>query len=140
MPTIDRSRVEHVAGLARIALTDEELDRFTGQLEVVLGAIKQLKDVDTSAVPPSASVLPLENVMREDEPRPSLPVEVVMSQAPDREGDLFRVQASLEERPDAGAPAHDHRDRATSALARRLGARARRCLPRRREGRFIQRV
>jgi len=82
-------------------LTDEELDRFTGQLQVVLGAIEQLKDVDTSAVPPSASVLPLENVMREDEPRPSLPVEVVLAQAPDREGDLFRVQASLEERPDA---------------------------------------
>jgi len=94
MPAIDRSRVEHVAGLARIALTDEELDRFTGQLQVILGAIEQLKDVDTSAVPPSASVLPLENVMRED-------VEVVLAQAPDREGDLFRVQASLEERPDA---------------------------------------
>lgn len=101
MTTIDRARVEHVAGLARIALTAEELDRFTGQLQVVLGAIEQLKDVDTSAVAPSASVLPLENVMREDEPRPSLPVELVLAQAPDREGDLFRVQASLGERPDA---------------------------------------
>ena len=101
MPAIDRGRVEHVAGLARIALTDEELDRFTGQLEVVLGAIEALQDVDTSDVSPSASVLPLENVMREDEPRPSLPVDVVLAQAPDREGDLFRVQASLEERPDA---------------------------------------
>jgi aspartyl-tRNA(Asn)/glutamyl-tRNA(Gln) amidotransferase subunit C len=101
MPAIDRKRVEHVAGLARIALTDEELDRFTGQLQVILGAIEQLKDVDTSDVPPSASVLPLKNVMREDEPRPSLPVELVLAQAPDREGDLFRVQASLEERPDA---------------------------------------
>src|SRR5258708_33568148 len=101
MTYIDRARVEHVAGLARIALTDDELDRFTGQLQVVLEAIEQLKDVDTSAVQPSASVLPLENVMREDEARPSLPVEVVLSQAPDRDGDLFRVQASLEERPDA---------------------------------------
>ena len=100
MPTIDRSRVEHVAGLARIALTDEELDRFTGQLQVVLGAIEQLKDVDTSAVPPSASVLPLENVMREDEPRPSLPVEVVMSQAPDREGDSLHP----EDDPRTGSP------------------------------------
>ena len=99
MPAIDRGRVEHVAGLARIALTDDELDRFTGQLQVVLGAIEQLKDVDTSDVPPSASVLPLENVMREDEPRPSLPVDVVLAQAPDREGDFFRVQASLGERP-----------------------------------------
>ncbi|HLZ48329.1 MAG TPA: Asp-tRNA(Asn)/Glu-tRNA(Gln) amidotransferase subunit GatC [Candidatus Limnocylindria bacterium] len=101
MPAIDRGRVEHVAGLARIALTDEELDRFTGQLQVVLEAIEKLQDVDTSDVSPSASVLPLENVMREDEPRPSLPAEVVLAQAPDREGDLFRVQASLEERPDA---------------------------------------
>ena len=101
MPEIDRARVEHVAGLARIALTEEELDRFTGQLQVVLGAIEQLKDVDTSDVPASASVLPLENVMREDEVRGSLPVESVLAQAPDREGDLFRVQASLEERPDA---------------------------------------
>ena len=101
MTAIDRARVEHVAGLARIALTDEELDRFTGQLQVILEAIEQLKDVDTSAVQPSASVLPLENVMREDEPRPSLPVDIVLAQAPDREGDLFRVQASLEDRPDA---------------------------------------
>ena len=99
MPAIDRGRVEHVAGLARIALTDDELDRFTGQLQVVLGAIEQLKDVDTSDIPPSASVLPLENVMRDDEPRPSLPVEVALGQAPDREGDFFRVQASLGERP-----------------------------------------
>ena len=101
MTAIDRARVQHVAGLARIALTDDELDRFTGQLQVILAAIEQLNDVDTSAVPASASVLPLLNVMREDEPRPSLPVEVVLGQAPDREGDLFRVQASLEERPDA---------------------------------------
>ena len=101
MTAIDRARVEHVAGLARIALTDDELDRFTGQLQVILASIEQLRDVDTSDVRPSASVLPLENVMREDEPRPSLPVEVVLAQAPDREGDLFRVQASLEERPDA---------------------------------------
>lgn len=101
MPGIDRERVEHVAGLARIALTEDELERFTGQLQVVLGAIEQLKDVDTSDVAPSASVLPLENVMREDELRGSLPVEAVLAQAPEREGDLFRVQASLEERPDA---------------------------------------
>lgn len=101
MPAIDRGRVEHVAGLARIALTEDELDRFTGQLQAVLDNIAKLQDVDTSDVPPTASVLPLLNVMREDEPRPSLPLEAVFADAPDREGDLFRVQASLEERPDA---------------------------------------
>jgi aspartyl-tRNA(Asn)/glutamyl-tRNA(Gln) amidotransferase subunit C len=101
MPAIDRGRVEHVAGLARIALTDDELDRFTGQLQVVLDNIAKLQDVDTSQIPPTASVLPIENVMREDEVRPSLPLEAVFADAPDREGDLFRVQASLGERPDA---------------------------------------
>lgn len=101
MPAIDRGRVEHVAGLARIALTDDELDRFTGQLQIVLDNIAKLQEVDTSDVPPTASVLPVENVMREDEVRPSLPLEAVFADAPDREGDLFRVQASLGERPDA---------------------------------------
>ena len=101
MPAIDRGRVEHVAGLARIALTDEELDRFTGQLQIILDNIAKLQEVDTSDIPPTASVLPVENVMREDEVRPSLPLEDVFADAPDREGDLFRVQASLEERPDA---------------------------------------
>ena len=101
MAAIDRAQVEHVAGLARIALTDAELDRFTGQLGVILDAIARLGTVDTSDVPPSASVLPLENVMREDVVRPSLPVEVALAGAPDRDGDHFRVQASLEERPDA---------------------------------------
>src|SRR5438876_11128511 len=114
MPAIDRSRVEHVAGLARIALTDEELDRFTGQLQVILGAIEQPKDVDTSPVPPSASVLPLENVMREDEPRPSIPVAWVIAQAPDRERHLFRVQARSAARPDAIAAPHRPPGRTTS--------------------------
>lgn len=100
MATIDRAQVEHVAGLARIALTPAELDRFTGQLGVVLEAIARLDAVDTADIPASASVLPLENVLREDVVRPSLPVEVALAGAPDREGDLFRVQASLEERPD----------------------------------------
>jgi len=101
MATIDRAQVEHVAGLARIALTEAELDRFTGQLEVILDAIARLGAVDTSDIPASASVLPLENVLREDVIFPSLPVEVALAGAPDRVGDHFRVQASLEERPDA---------------------------------------
>src|SRR5258708_10549649 len=99
MPAIDRRRVEHVAGLARIALTDAELDRFTGQLQVVLEAIEQLKDVDTSAVPPSASVLPLENVMREDEPRPSPPPEVALAPPAAPEAHPFALQAPKRARP-----------------------------------------
>lgn len=95
---IDRAQVERVANLAHIELTEAELDIFTSQLQTVLGAFKQLEKVCTSHVLPSASV-PVENVTREDVVHPSLPVEVVMALAPEREGDLFRVQSCLEERP-----------------------------------------
>ena len=98
MSTLDRSVVEKVAGLARIALTEDEIDRFTAQLSVVLDAVDRLRTVDTSAVPPTASVLPVENVMRDDVVRPSLPLEDVFRNAPSREGDHFRVQTVLEQR------------------------------------------
>ena len=100
MAAIDRSVVEHVALLARIALTDEELDRFTAQLSQVLGAVDRLQQVDTSAVAPTASVLPLANVMREDEVRPGLSREQALANAPrgGQDGTFFRVQVVLEER------------------------------------------
>jgi aspartyl-tRNA(Asn)/glutamyl-tRNA(Gln) amidotransferase subunit C len=96
---IDPGVVRYVADLARIALTDEEVERFTKQLSVVLDAVGKLRDVDTEAIPPAASVLPLENVLREDEARPGLTVEQTMRNAPARDGDLFRVQTIIEERP-----------------------------------------
>jgi aspartyl-tRNA(Asn)/glutamyl-tRNA(Gln) amidotransferase subunit C len=96
--TLDRSVVEKVSGLARIALTPDEVDRFTAQLAVVLGAVDRLREVDTSAVPPTASVLPVDNVMRDDVVRPSLPLESVFRNAPSRDGDHFRVQTVLEDR------------------------------------------
>ncbi|HEX4743143.1 MAG TPA: Asp-tRNA(Asn)/Glu-tRNA(Gln) amidotransferase subunit GatC [Candidatus Limnocylindria bacterium] len=98
MSTLDRSVVEKVAGLARIALSPDEVDRFTAQLSVVLGAVDRLREVDTSAIPPTASVLPVDNVMRDDVVRPSLPLEEVFRNAPSRDGDHFRVQTVLEER------------------------------------------
>ncbi|HET8569026.1 MAG TPA: Asp-tRNA(Asn)/Glu-tRNA(Gln) amidotransferase subunit GatC [Candidatus Limnocylindria bacterium] len=98
MSTIDRATVEKVAGLARIALTEAEVARFTDQLSVVLDAVDRLRAVDTSDVPPTASILPTFDVMRADEPEPSLPLEDVFRNAPLREGDLFRVQTPLEER------------------------------------------
>ncbi|MDQ3399731.1 MAG: Asp-tRNA(Asn)/Glu-tRNA(Gln) amidotransferase subunit GatC [Chloroflexota bacterium] len=98
MSTLDRSVVEKVAGLARIELTDEEIERFTAQLSVVLDAVDRLRSVDTSAIPPTASVLPVDNVMREDVVRPSLPLEEVFRNAPGRDGDHFRVQTVLEQR------------------------------------------
>ena len=98
MSTLDRSVVEKVAGLARIALDPDEIDRFTAQLSVVLGAVDRLREVDTSAIPPTASVLPVDNVMRDDVVRPSLPLEDVFRNAPSRDGDHFRVQTVLEDR------------------------------------------
>ena len=98
---IDRSVVEKAASLARIALTPEEVERFTGQLSVVLHAVAALKDVDTEHVSPTASVLPVDNVMREDDVRPGLSVDEVFANVPPggRDGDFFRVQQVLEERP-----------------------------------------
>lgn len=97
---MDRSVVEHVARLARIALTDDELDRFTAQLSQVLAAVDRLQQVDTSAVAPTASVLPLANVMREDEVRPGLTREQALANAPHgaQDGTFFRVQVVLEGR------------------------------------------
>src|SRR5919198_2757978 len=96
---IDRSVVEKAASLARIALTPEEVERFTGQLSVVLRAVERLKEVDTEWVSPTASVLPVLNVMREDQVRPGLPVEDALANAPrgGRDGGFFRVQHVLEE-------------------------------------------
>jgi len=98
---IDRSVVEKAAGLARIALSAEEVERFTGQLSVVLTAVERHKEVDTEKVSPTASVLPVSNVMREDEIRPGLSRDEALANAPKggRDGEFFRVQQVLEERP-----------------------------------------
>lgn len=97
---IDRQTIVHVADLARIRLSDEETLRFTGQLSVVLDAVARLGEIDTSAVLPSASVLPLRDVQREDEARPGLTNEQALANAPrgGRDGEFFRVQEVLEER------------------------------------------
>ena len=97
---IDRQTIVHVADLARIALTEDEITRFTGQLSVVLEAVERLGQVDTSAVLPSASSLPLYNVEREDAPRPGFTNEQALANAPKggRDGEFFRVQEVLQER------------------------------------------
>ena len=98
---IDRATIVHVADLARIALTDEEIERFTGQLSVVLDAVERLKTVDTSQVSPTASTLPLVGVQRDDVIRPGLTTDQALANAPrgGRDGEFFRVQQVLEERP-----------------------------------------
>jgi len=94
---ISREDVEHVATLARLGLTDDEIDRMQGQLNRILEAIGQLQSVDTSAVGPTAQVIALENVMRDDVSRPGLSREAALANAPLREGAHLRVPVVLEE-------------------------------------------
>ncbi|MBA2632372.1 MAG: Asp-tRNA(Asn)/Glu-tRNA(Gln) amidotransferase subunit GatC [Chloroflexi bacterium] len=97
MASISRSDVEHVAHLARLHLTDEELDRMQAQLSNILEAIETLQEVDTSHVGPTASVIQLENVMRADEARAGIDREAALGNAPLREGQFLRVPTVLEE-------------------------------------------
>jgi aspartyl-tRNA(Asn)/glutamyl-tRNA(Gln) amidotransferase subunit C len=96
MPRFSAADVRHVADLARIELTAAEIDLFAGQLAAVLDYAAQLQAVDTTGVPPTATVLPLRSVMREDEVRPSLPVTQALANAPDQRDGYFRVHAVLE--------------------------------------------
>ncbi len=94
---IEREQVLHIARLARVGLSEEEVQRFQEQLSQILDYFQVLQELDTSDVPPTSHVLPLENVMRDDEPRPPLPAEQVLANAPQREGDFFKVRAVFEE-------------------------------------------
>ena len=94
---ISRSDVEHVARLARLGLTDAEIDRMVGELSRILEAVGKLREVDTSSVGPTAQVIALENVMRDDVARPSMRREAALAEAPLREGGLLRVPVVLEE-------------------------------------------
>jgi aspartyl-tRNA(Asn)/glutamyl-tRNA(Gln) amidotransferase subunit C len=88
---ISRDEVLHVARLARLALTDEEVERLGAQLSAILEAVGKVSELDLADVEPTAHPLDLINVWSEDEPRPSLPVEEALANAPDREGGFFRV-------------------------------------------------
>jgi aspartyl-tRNA(Asn)/glutamyl-tRNA(Gln) amidotransferase subunit C len=90
---ISRAEVVHVARLARLALTDEELDRFAGQLDAILEAVGKVSELDLSGVEPTLHPLELSNVWAEDAPQPSLPVEDALANAPEVEDDAFRVPA-----------------------------------------------
>lgn len=94
---LTRAEVEHIAGLARLALTEEEKALYQEQLSAILDYAGQLARVDTSSIPPTAVVLPLRSVMRADEPRPSLPREDVLANAPDAQAGCFAVPAVLED-------------------------------------------
>jgi aspartyl-tRNA(Asn)/glutamyl-tRNA(Gln) amidotransferase subunit C len=88
---IDREQLLHVAQLARLELRDDEVDRLGAQLNDILAAVSKVSELDLSGVPPTSHPLDVVNVWAEDEPRPSLPVEEALANAPDRDGDTFRV-------------------------------------------------
>lgn len=87
--------VEHVAALARLGLDDAEKERLRDQLTSILGHIAALDEIDTAAIPPTAQVGSLSNVMRPDEVRPSLPREAVLANAPRQADGFFEVHAIL---------------------------------------------
>jgi aspartyl-tRNA(Asn)/glutamyl-tRNA(Gln) amidotransferase subunit C len=88
---LDRDQVLHVARLARLRLTDEEVDRIAGELPKILEHIEKMEELDLDGVEPTSHVVELQNVLREDVPRESLPRERVLDGAPDASESGFRV-------------------------------------------------
>ena len=94
---ISREEVLHIALLARLGLTEEEVDKLSEQLSNILENFEILQQVDTTDVPPTTQSIALQNVVSDDSTAPSLPSSEVLANAPQKEGDLFRVRAVLEE-------------------------------------------
>ena len=88
---IDRDQVLHVAKLARLKLTDDEVERMSSELSTILDHIETIGELDLTDVAPTSHVVEIENVLREDVPRPSMPREKALEQAPDATDDGFRV-------------------------------------------------
>jgi aspartyl-tRNA(Asn)/glutamyl-tRNA(Gln) amidotransferase subunit C len=94
---ISRDEVAHLASLARLALTDDELDRYAGQLDVIITSVARVAEVTADDIPPTSHALPLTNVMRDDELRPGLTQAEALSGAPAAEQGRFRVPRILGE-------------------------------------------
>jgi aspartyl-tRNA(Asn)/glutamyl-tRNA(Gln) amidotransferase subunit C len=92
---LSRADVEHVAFLARLGLTDPELDRLEGQLNHILDQYAKLAELDTSAIPPTAQTIELENILRDDVVTPSLPQSAVLANVPARDGEFIVVPPIL---------------------------------------------
>jgi aspartyl-tRNA(Asn)/glutamyl-tRNA(Gln) amidotransferase subunit C len=97
MPSIARDEVAHLARLARLDLAPEELDRLAAELDVILGAVARVSEVAAEDIPPTSHAVPLTNVFRADDLRPSLPRDEVLAEAPAAEADRFRVPRILDE-------------------------------------------
>ncbi|MBA7665975.1 Glutamyl-tRNA(Gln) amidotransferase subunit C [subsurface metagenome] len=93
---LSREEALHIARLARLGVTEEDVDKFREQLSNILENFEILRQVDTEGVPPTAQSIVLQNIMRDDEVAPSLPPEDILANAPRREGECFRVRAVLE--------------------------------------------
>ncbi|HHW01599.1 MAG TPA: Asp-tRNA(Asn)/Glu-tRNA(Gln) amidotransferase subunit GatC [Thermoanaerobacterales bacterium] len=94
---IAKETVEHVANLARLYLSEEEKAEMTEKLNSILDYMDKLNELDTSDVEPTAHVIPIKNVFREDVVQESLPLEKALENAPDRDGNFFRVPRIIEE-------------------------------------------
>ena len=95
--SLSREEVLHIAQLARLGLSDDDVAKFQEQLSEILGHFEALAELDTEDVPPTAYPLALESVLRDDEVAPSLPLEDVLANAPVADEGSFRVRAVLEE-------------------------------------------
>ncbi|HNQ51008.1 MAG TPA: Asp-tRNA(Asn)/Glu-tRNA(Gln) amidotransferase subunit GatC [Candidatus Omnitrophota bacterium] len=93
---LSKQTVEYVAHLSRIELTEEELEKLSKQLESIIGFIDALRAADVAGVRPTDHILPLNNALRPDEPRPSLPIEKTLANAPRKDGRFFAVPKVIE--------------------------------------------
>lgn len=96
MSRISINEVKHVAHLARLAITEEEAELFTKQLDAIITYAEQLNELDTTNVEPTSHVLNMKNVMREDKAKKGLPIEEVVKNAPDHKDGYIRVPSILE--------------------------------------------
>ena len=94
---LDRSQVVHIAALARIGISDDEIDAYCGQLSDIIDQFEVLNELDTAGVEPTGHAGELRAVMRDDAPADSLSPDAALSNAPRREGEFFRVKAVLDE-------------------------------------------
>ena len=97
MAAISREEVAHLARLSRLAVTEQELDRFAGQLDVILQSVARIGDVAADDIPPTSHSVPLTNIYRDDVVQPSLTQEQALSGAPDSAEGRFRVPRILDE-------------------------------------------
>ncbi|AZU60240.1 Asp-tRNA(Asn)/Glu-tRNA(Gln) amidotransferase subunit GatC [Neobacillus mesonae] len=97
MSRISTEQVKHVSNLARLAITEEEAEKFTKQLDSIIAFAEQLNELDTENVKPTYHVLDMKNVLREDIPKPGLPQEEVLKNAPEHKDGQFKVPSILAE-------------------------------------------